>query len=100
MERTGNVRQIHPRRDFSGNPVSLEPLHTVSDVANALGVTEYFVKQQCRKHLWPHRRLSRGQVGFTAADYAEVLDLTARPVEKDEPTGLAFAPRSVRRKAS
>lgn len=80
----------------SGYTPGLEPLHTAAEVADALGVTEYFVKQQCRKHLWPHRRLSRGQVGFTTADYAEVLDLTASPVEKDEPTGLAFAPRSRR----
>lgn len=77
--------------------MTLEPLHTATEVAEALGVTPYFVRQQCRKHLWPHRRLTRGQVGFTAADYAQVLELTARPVATDEQqTGLAFAPRSRR----
>lgn len=74
----------------------LEPLHSVDEIAGALGVTPYYVRQQCRRRLWPHRRLSRGQVGFTAADYAAVLELTSEPVAGDEPAGLSFAPKSRR----
>lgn len=74
----------------------LPALISVADVADALGETEHFVKQRCRRHEWPHRRLGRGRVAFTAADYLQILALIAEPVEASEPTGLAFAPRSRR----
>jgi prophage antirepressor-like protein len=74
----------------------LEPLHTAADVAQALGQTERYVKDRCRRREWPHRRLARGEVGFTAEDYAKILELTAIPAEQEPNPRIAFAPRSRR----
>lgn len=76
---------------------ALPQLHTVEDVAAALGVTESFVKKQCRRREWPHRRPNRNALAFTADDFARILEITAAPVAELEPAkGLAFAPRSRR----
>lgn len=75
----------------------LQRLHSVEDVAAALGVTPYYVKQQCRRRAWPHRRPNRNQIAFSDADFAQILEITAEPVADTAPaTGLAFAPRSRR----
>lgn len=75
----------------------LPHLRTVTDVAEALGQSENYVRTQCRKRLWPHRRLARGAVGFTDADYAQVLELIcAAPAEAEPQERFALAPRSRR----
>lgn len=76
----------------------LERLHTVAQVAEALGpdVTERYVLDQCRKGVWPHRRLARGRRAFTAADYAQILELVAAEPNSTEAPRLSFAPRSRR----
>jgi hypothetical protein len=76
--------------------VTLPSLHTVAEVAVALGQTERYVKEKCRLREWPHRRGARGQVGFTDEDYAEVLRLmSVEPVEAAK-SRFSFAPRARR----
>lgn len=74
----------------------LPHLYTVAEVARALGQTERYVKDRCRQRLWPHRRLARGQVGFTAEDYAAVLELAKADVAAPANPRVAWAPRSRR----
>lgn len=74
----------------------LPRLHSAAEVAEALGVSEDYVKRQCRQQVWPHRRLSRGRVGFTAEDYARVLELVAADVTAGPEPRISFAPRSRR----
>lgn len=77
-------------------PEPLPPLYSLPEVAAALGQTERYVQEKTRLREWPHRRLARGVVAFTAEDYAKVLELCASaPVEMPAPR-LAFAPRSRR----
>lgn len=77
----------------------IQRLYTVAEVAEALGpsATERYVTQKCRTGGWPHRRLARGAIGFTAEDYAAVLDLIAAPTTAADAPRLSFAPRSRRR---
>lgn len=75
----------------------IERLYSVAEVAEALRQTERYVLDKCRRREWPHRRLARGQVGFTEADYAAVLDLCSAPPAEPESPRLSFAPRARRR---
>jgi hypothetical protein len=76
--------------------MTLSRLHTVAEVAEALGESQRYVKEKARLREWPHRRGARGQVHFTDEDYAEVLRLmSVEPVEAGEPR-FAFAPRARR----
>jgi hypothetical protein len=74
----------------------LPTLHTVTDVAAALGVTANYVREKCRLREWPHRRVARGEVRFSDDDYSRVLELCAAPVATSVPQRLSFAPRSRR----
>ena len=76
--------------------MTLEALHTVDEVAAALGESEYYVREKCRRGEWPHTRGARGKPAFTAAHYAQILELIAQPAGDPEPKGLSFAPRSRR----
>jgi hypothetical protein len=76
--------------------MTLQRLHSVAEVAEALGETERFVKDHCRAGLWPHRRGARGRISFTAEDYARVLELIAADVTTEQSPRLSFAPRSRR----
>lgn len=73
---------------------ALERLLSVAEVADLLGETPTYVQQQCRRQLWPHRRLARGRIAFTAEDYAGVLELCAQDVAAPDNPRMAFAPRS------
>lgn len=74
----------------------LPALHSLTEVAQALGETESYVATKCRRREWPHVRGARGKPSFTAAQYAEILELIAQPATEQEPRGLSFAPRSRR----
>lgn len=76
--------------------MTLQPLHSLEDVAAALGETPYFVKEKCRRREWPHIRGARGKPSFTAEQYAQILDLIAEPVAAEPQPRIAFAPRSRR----
>lgn len=76
--------------------MSLQRLHSVEEVADAIGETPNYVKAKCRAREWPHRRGARGRVHFTTEDYARVLELIAADVTAEAPERLAFAPRSKR----
>jgi hypothetical protein len=81
--------------------MGLPQLHSVADVAAALGETERFVAEKARLREWPHRRGARGRVGFTDDDFQAVLELIAQPASQTPaPTrrGLSLAPRSARRR--
>lgn len=78
----------------------LQPLHSVADVADALGTTERYVKDKARSREWPHVRVARGEIKFTADDYARVLELMRVDVEPSAPARLALAPRSGRRRST
>ncbi len=76
--------------------MTLQRLHSATEVAEALGQTENYVREQCRRRAWPHVRLARGRVGFTGEDFTEIVRLcsvapTAEPVQR-----FALAPRSRR----
>jgi hypothetical protein len=74
----------------------LPRLHSVAEVAEALGQPESFVMAKCRSKEWPHTRGSRGRVGFTDQHYAAVLELmSVQPADRPAPR-MAFAPRSRR----
>lgn len=74
----------------------LPRIYTVAEVAAALRETEHYVRQRCRKHEWPHRRGPRGMPTFTAEQVAEIVALTAVPVESEPQQRFAMAPRSRR----
>ena len=76
--------------------MSLPRLHSVTEVAEALNETERYVKDQCRRNVWPHRRLARGRVAFTDDDYTRVLELIAADAESKPEPRVALAPRSRR----
>ena len=79
---------------------ALPRLHTVADVAQALGVAERYVREKARLRQWPHRRLARNAVAFSDEDYAEVLELIRAEVTEPEELRLALAPRSARRRGA
>jgi hypothetical protein len=69
-------------------------------VARALGCTERYVREKARLREWPHRRLARNEVRFSAGDYGAVLELIrVQPAVPMAPR-LALAPRSARRLAA
>lgn len=76
--------------------MALPRLHTVSDVAEALGQTERYVREKARLREWPHRRLARGAVAFSDDDYAAVLELCRVEASAPAAPRLALAPRSAR----
>lgn len=77
--------------------MALPPLHSVADVAQALGQTERYVKEKARLREWPHRRLARGVVAFSDDDYAAVLQLLRVEAEPASASPrLVLAPRSAR----
>lgn len=76
--------------------MSLRSLHTIADVAAALGQTERYVQEKTRQREWPHRRLARGEVRFTDDDYTQILDLIRAEPVVAAPQRLSFAPRSRR----
>ena len=79
---------------------ALPRLHSVADVAAALGQTERYVREKARLREWPHRRLGRNEAWFSDEDIAAVLDLVrVEPVAVPEPR-LALAPRSARRRSA
>lgn len=75
---------------------ALPALHTAADVAAALGATDHYVKERCRRHEWPHRRMARGEVRFTADDYAQILELVSVAAAQPAEPRMSFAPRSRR----
>lgn len=57
--------------------MELPKLFTPVDVAKAMKQTAHYVEKQARHGGWPHHRVARGAIRFTAEDYAEVLRLCA-----------------------
>jgi hypothetical protein len=77
---------------------ALPRLHSVPEVAEALGQTERYVREKARLREWPHRRLARNEVRFSDEDFAAVLELIrAEATDAPEPR-LALAPRSAARR--
>lgn len=77
---------------------TLEPTHSLEEVAAALGQTPRYVADKCRARLWPYRKGAYRQMRFTAADYAQILELIAQaPAVEPEQPRMSFAPRSRRR---
>ena len=74
----------------------LPRLRTVTEVADALGESEHFVKEKCRLKEWPHWRGSRGRVGFTDQHFAEIVALCSVEASAEPSPRFAFAPRSRR----
>lgn len=70
--------------------------HAVAEVAEALGESEYYVRERCRRGEWPHRKGARGRPSFTAEDFAAILEIVkAEPSAPANPR-VAWAPRSRR----
>ncbi len=74
----------------------LDRLHTAAEVAEALGQTENYVREQCRRRAWPHVRLARGRVGFTDEHFAEIVRLCSVAPTTEPAQRFALAPRSRR----
>lgn len=75
---------------------SLPRLHSLEEVAEALNETPHYVRDKCRRSLWPHRKGSRGRPSFTDEDYARVLELIAADAQQQDEPRFALAPRSRR----
>lgn len=76
---------------------SLPKTYSPLDVAEALGQTEYFVREKARKHEWPHIRVARGQVRFTESDFQQVLELCHRAAAGPAEPTTFLTPGSQRR---
>lgn len=57
--------------------MDLPRLYTPAEVAQAMGQTAHYVEVQARHGGWPHRKVARGAIRFSAEDYAAVLELCA-----------------------
>jgi len=80
--------------------MALPKLHTVTEVADAIGQTERYVKEKCRRREWPHARFARGEPRFSAEDFAAVMELCRVEVAEDAEPRWSLAPRSgIRRTA-
>lgn len=62
--------------------MSLPRLHRPEDVAEALGASAWWVKDQARKKRFPAERVA-GSFRFTDAQYAEILRRLEEPAEPD-----------------
>jgi hypothetical protein len=76
--------------------MSLPPTYTATQVGQALGETERYVKEKARTGEWPHRKGARNTPRFTAADFDRILELIAVPETAQRMPRLALAPRSRR----
>lgn len=75
----------------------LPAVHSLADVAAALGENENYVKERCRRREWPHLRGARGKPSFTDEQYRQILEIRSVAASAADDQRIAFAPRSGRR---
>lgn len=80
-------------------PGPLERTHSADEVAEALDFSVEYVKRKARAGEWPHCRGPRNSPRFTDAQYRQILELIAVPVQSSPEPRLSWAPRSGRRSA-
>lgn len=80
----------------AGYTTPLPTSHTVEEVAAALHEVPRYVRAKCHAREWPHCRGSRGRITFTDAQFAEILEIRARPAAEVAEPRWALAPRSRR----
>ncbi len=87
----------HSRHSVTAVTVSLPPLYRAAAVAEALGCSEWWVKEQARRGRIPFIRTGGGY-RFTAEHYAEIIRVfEERPIRRQERAPeVVPAPRSRR----